>query len=77
MHAARHLLLEIQFTGSLLMWGLQPAGDCINYIYYHRQPLVLNKIIPPTFIHWQERLIVMVLLNSIDKVKVVLGKMLF
>ena len=38
------LLLEIQFTGSLLMWGLQPAGDCINYIYYHRQPLVLNKL---------------------------------
>ena len=46
MHAAGHLLLEIQFTSSLLMWGLQPAGDCINYlsIYYHRQPLVLNKL---------------------------------
>ena len=46
MHAAGHLLLEIQFTSSLLMWGLQPAGDCINClsIYYHRQPLVLNKL---------------------------------
>ena len=32
MHAAGHLLLEIQFTSSLLMWGLQPAGDYINYL---------------------------------------------